>query len=52
MLKAYDDRDTTVGEGFFLNGVHYEVHRFHPPLVYGRIDNEEKNEGISLARVS
>ncbi len=52
LLKAYDDRDTTVGEGFMLQGVHFEVHRFHPPLIYGRIDHEERNEGISLARVN
>jgi len=26
------------------------VHRFHPPLIYGRIANEELNEGICLAK--
>jgi len=35
-VKAYNDRDTTVGEGFFVNDVHFDVHRFHPPLIYGR----------------
>ena len=26
------------------------MHRFHPPLIYGRIANEELNEGICLAK--
>ena len=28
-IQAYNDRDTTVGEGFFVNGTHFDVHRFH-----------------------
>lgn len=35
--------------GFVLEGDHYDVHRFHPPLVYGRRGNAENGEGISLA---
>lgn len=34
--------------GFTLLGEHYDVHRFHPPLVYGRRGNAENGEGISL----
>ena len=34
-----------------LGGAHYEVHRFHPPLVYGRKSDADKSEGIALARV-
>ncbi len=30
------DRDTTIGKGFRFCGNHFDVHRFHPPLVYGR----------------
>lgn len=52
MLKAYADRDTTISQGLILGGVHFEVHRFHPPLVYGRKNDADKSEGISLARVS
>ena len=37
--------------GFILLGEHYDVHRFHPPLVYGRKGNAEVGEGISLCRV-
>lgn len=35
-------------KGFTLLGEHYDVHRFHPPLVYGRRGNAENGEGISL----
>ena len=50
-VKAFDDRDTTVGNGFFVNDVHFDVHRFHPPLIYGRRGGPEDGEGIALARV-
>ena len=32
-----------------MQGDHFDVHRFHPPLVYGRRGNAENGEGISLA---
>ena len=50
-VKAFDDRDTTVGNGFFVNDEHFDVHRFHPPLIYGRRGGPEDGEGIALARV-
>ena len=28
-----------ISEGFVLLGEHYDVHRYHPPLVYGRRGN-------------
>ena len=49
-IQAYNDRDTTVGEGFFVNGTHFDVHRFHPPLIYGRRGGPEDGEGIGLVR--
>ena len=49
-MRAYEDRDTTVGEGFFINDVHFDVHRFHPPLIYGRRGGPDDGEGIALAR--
>ena len=48
---AYNDRDTTVGEGFFINNEHFDVHRFHPPLVYGRRGGPDDGEGIALCRI-
>lgn len=50
MLESYADRDKTITQGFMLNKVHFEVHRFHPPLIYGRIENETLNEGICLVK--
>jgi hypothetical protein len=45
-LSCFDNRDKTVGCGFWLLGKHYDVHRFHPPLVYGRKGDAEVGEGI------
>ena len=50
-LKAYDNRDNVIGSGFVLLGEHYDVHRWHPPLIYGRRGDADAGEGISLARV-
>ena len=50
-IHAYDDRDTTVGEGFFINNEHFDVHRFHPPLIYGRRGGPDEGEGIGLCRL-
>ena len=49
-VHAYADRDTTVGEGFFINNVHFDVHRYHPPLIYGRRGGPDDGEGIALCR--
>ena len=48
--NAYADRDVTVGEGFYINNEGYEVHRFHPPLIYGRRGTPDEGEGIALCR--
>ena len=49
-VNAYADRDVTVGEGFFVNNEHFDVHRFHPPLIYGRRGTPDEGEGIALCR--
>ena len=49
-VNAYEDRDTTVGEGFFINNVHFDVHRFHPPLIYGRRGGPDDGEGVAICR--
>jgi hypothetical protein len=49
-VNAYADRDVTIGEGFFVNNEHYDVHRFHPPLIYGRRGTPDEGEGIGLCR--
>jgi len=49
-LSAYSSRDVTIGAGFVLGGDHFDVHRFHPPLIYGRRGDADVGEGISLCR--
>ena len=39
-----------MGEGFFVNNVHFDVHRFHTPLIYGRRGGPDDGEGIALCR--
>lgn len=49
-IEAYNGRDETITKGITIDKVHFDVHRFHPPLIYGRISTEELNEGIALAK--
>ena len=49
-LNALDSRDATIGAGFILNKQHFDVHRFHPPLVYGRRGGPDEGEGIALCQ--
>lgn len=49
-VGAFNQRDTTVGEGFNVNNKHFDVHRFHPPLVYGRRGGGDDSEGIALCK--
>ena len=51
-LRALDSRDNTIAAGFVLAGNHFDVHRYHPPLVYGRRGGPEEGEGIALARAT
>ena len=54
-LTDMNDREITIGKGFKYQGNQFDVHRFHPPLVYGRRGGAEGGpdecEGICLARV-
>eukprot|EP00829_Urostomides_striatus_P017107 TRINITY_DN580_c0_g1_i1.p1 TRINITY_DN580_c0_g1~~TRINITY_DN580_c0_g1_i1.p1 ORF type:complete len:150 (+),score=35.76 TRINITY_DN580_c0_g1_i1:40-489(+) len=50
-MGCLEDRDKTIGHGFILEGVHFDVHRFHPPLVYGRRGGPDEGEGIAFCRV-
>lgn len=54
MLAAVmDDRDEAVRRGMTLGGVRYEVHRHHPPLVYGRTMglDPEISVGAALCKI-
>ena len=50
LTRSYDSRDATVGAGFTVCGEHFEVHRFHGDLIYGRRGDAEDGEGIALCR--
>lgn len=47
---AFHSRECAIGEGFFVNNIFYEIHRFHPPSIYGRRGTPENGEGIALTR--
>jgi len=50
LLTAYKDRDHTVGAGVVVGGLHYEVHRFHEDLIYGRRGEPGEGAGFCLCR--
>ena len=63
LMHAWDDRDSTVGSGFKLDGHEFEVHRYcifrenhhiscswYNSLIYGRADGGE-GDGFALHRV-
>ena len=53
ILNCAEDRDKIVGPGFSLCKDHFDVLRFHPPLIFGRRggSNEGEGEGITYCRV-
>jgi len=48
-LKLYENRDDTIGSGIVLLSEQYDIHRFHPPLIYGRKGDPAKGEGEGIA---
>ncbi|CAH0491921.1 unnamed protein product [Peronospora farinosa] len=52
-LKLYNKREDTIMSGIVLLNEQYDVHRFHPPLVYGRRGDPsvEEGEGIAMCKV-
>ncbi|EFN56055.1 hypothetical protein CHLNCDRAFT_145521 [Chlorella variabilis] len=54
LAASFEGRDAAMSRGLRLEGRRYEVHRYHPPLVYGRsmVDCEpEQSTGIAVCRV-
>ncbi|KAL6769191.1 hypothetical protein ACKKBF_B17830 [Auxenochlorella protothecoides x Auxenochlorella symbiontica] len=53
LTTVFADRETALKQGLVLGGRRYEVHRFHPPLVYGRtMDGDaETSTGIAILKV-
>ena len=48
-LDCLEDRSKTIGPGFNLCGEHFDILRFHPPLVYGRRGAPDEGEGEGIA---
>eukprot|EP00826_Nyctotherus_ovalis_P049049 TRINITY_DN585_c0_g5_i1.p1 TRINITY_DN585_c0_g5~~TRINITY_DN585_c0_g5_i1.p1 ORF type:complete len:162 (+),score=14.66 TRINITY_DN585_c0_g5_i1:73-558(+) len=53
IMESAEDRDRIVGPGYSICGDHFDVLRFHPPLVFGRRggSNEGEGEGITYCRI-
>ncbi|CEG35855.1 hypothetical protein PPTG_04609 [Plasmopara halstedii] len=52
-LKLFNKREDTIASGVVLLGEQYDVHRFHPPLIYGRRGDPslEEGEGIAICKI-
>ncbi|RLN98718.1 hypothetical protein BBJ28_00026010 [Nothophytophthora sp. Chile5] len=54
LLKLFNKREDTMASGILLLNEQYDVHRFHPPLIYGRRGDPslEEGEGIAVCKVA
>lgn len=52
-LKLFDKREDTIASGIVLQNEQYDVHRYHPPLIYGRRGDPavDEGEGIAICKV-
>lgn len=52
-FSSFGSREEAVAKGIVLNSSRYEVHRHHPPLVYGREhrNDPEESDGFVLIRI-
>lgn len=53
-VNLFRKREETMASGIVLLGEQYDVHRYHPPLVYGRRGDPavEESEGIAVCHVT
>ncbi|KAF6258638.1 hypothetical protein COO60DRAFT_1470892 [Scenedesmus sp. NREL 46B-D3] len=53
LARLLDDRDSAIRNGMTVDGRRHEVHRFHPPLAYGRTMGgaPEASVGAALCKV-
>lgn len=53
LSTKFNDREAAIEKGLRFEGKRYEVHRHHPPLVYGRTTEADAlmSVGIGLCRV-
>ena len=48
-LTLFRDRTDTIAKGLDFEGEHYDLFRFHPPLVFGRCGDPIAMEGKGIA---
>ncbi|KAL4522405.1 hypothetical protein Ndes2526B_g03354 [Nannochloris sp. 'desiccata'] len=54
LRDAFGERDAAIQRGMHLAGRRFEIHRHHPPLVYGRqmVDTDpEEGPGIAACKI-
>ncbi|KAG1655782.1 hypothetical protein FOA52_013083 [Chlamydomonas sp. UWO 241] len=53
LAVVFVERDAAIRTGMMVGGTRYEVHRFHPPAVYGRTmgGTPETSEGAAVYKV-
>ncbi|KAG2441905.1 hypothetical protein HXX76_003511 [Chlamydomonas incerta] len=53
LQALFNERDDAIKHGMIIQGTRYEVHRHHPPLVYGRQMGgvPEESEGCAICKV-
>ncbi|CCI47385.1 unnamed protein product [Albugo candida] len=51
--KLFLRREDTIASGIILSNEQYDVHRYHPPLIYGRRGDalNEQTEGIAICKL-
>lgn len=49
IASVFADRSKAMLKGIILQGQRYEVHRYHPPCVYGRTEAETEQDSIGVA---
>lgn len=51
--EAFSSREKAIAKGLMLGTMRYEVHRHHPPLIYGREHRNapEQSDGFALVRI-
>nr|CCA17176.1 conserved hypothetical protein [Albugo laibachii Nc14] len=51
--KLFSKREDTIASGIILANEQYDVHRYHPPLIYGRRGDAllQQTEGIAICKV-
>jgi len=49
LVLALGPREDAIRRGMLLQGQRYEVHRHHPPLVYGRMHTADPEHSIGIA---